>query len=78
MPFVRIFIAGVVFLFATILINALANSLRLTSWYTYLGAIGSIGVAKAFAQLSLPSMLWLFVGYPLFLGALVYFVKKIF
>jgi hypothetical protein len=74
----RIFGAGVVFLFVTILINAAANSLKLTSWYTYLSDIGSQGIVRAFAQLSVPSMLWLFVGYPIALGTLVYILRRLF
>lgn len=73
----RIFTAGAVFLFVTILINAGANALKLTSWYTYLGDIGTVGIARAFSQLSVPSMLWLFVGYPLALGTLVYILRRL-
>lgn len=77
MPIGRIFVAGIVFLFLTILINALANSLRLTSWYTFLGVVGSVGIGKALGQLSVASLLWLFVGYPLALGMLIYLLKGV-
>jgi hypothetical protein len=73
----RIFISGVVFLLVTILVNALAAGLRLTSWYTFLGTVQSAGFTGAITRLSWSSLLWLFVGYPLFLGTLVYFLRRL-
>lgn len=78
MPIIKIFIAGALFLFLTILVNATANALKLTSWYTFLGTMNSVGWGKAMAQLSVLSALWLFVGYPFVLGVLVYFLRRIF
>lgn len=78
MPLVKIFVAGVVFLFLTILVNVIANALKLTSWYTFLAIINSIGMGKAMSQLSVQSVLWLFVGYPFVLGMLVYLLRRMF
>jgi hypothetical protein len=78
MPIGKIFIAGIVFLFLTILINAAASAAKLTSWYTFLGTMNSAGWGKAMSQLSLVSALWLFVGYPFALGLLVYVLRRIF
>ncbi len=73
----KIFIAGVVFLFLTIAVNAAVIALKLTSWYDFIGIINIVGIAKALSKVSMISLIWLFIGYPFFLGFLVYILRGI-
>lgn len=63
MVFIKIFLAGIVVLLGAILLNWLASILNLPSWYDFL---------QSKTKLNIYSIVWLFLLYPLSLGALVY------
>lgn len=63
-----IFVVGIVILVSAIALNALAMKLGLSTWYDFV---------KKPAGTSLPSYIWLFLIYPLALGASAYFALKL-
>lgn len=68
MLLIKIFITGLGVLAGAIALNYIAGLLGLTSWYTFL---------QKPKDTTLVSYLWLFVIYPLGLGALAYLFVKI-
>lgn len=77
MMVLKIFIAGVCFLGLTILVNIVANALKFTSWYTFLGTVQAVGFMRAVEKASPASLFWLFLGYPFTLGVLVFFLRRL-
>jgi hypothetical protein len=63
---IMIILYGYVVLVAAILANLLANFFGLISWYDFL--------QKNYESLSLASIIWLFIFYPLVLGLAVYLI----
>lgn len=63
MIIIKIFLAGVIVLIGAILLNWLASVLSLPSWYDFLSSK---------TKLNFYSITWLFLLYPLGLGALAY------
>ena len=62
---VKIYISGLVLLVSAIALNGMASVLGLTSWYDYL---------KNRKKQAFSSLLWLYIAYPLGLGAVMYAV----
>jgi hypothetical protein len=68
MIIVKIFLVGWVVLLGAILINGFAGLLKLPSWYTFLNNLNN--------NYSVLDYAWLFLGYPVFLGLMTYFIAK--
>lgn len=64
---IRFYILGVSILFCAIVANGLAQGLGLKTWYDFLGLLVDKKVQGL--GLSLWDGLWLFLAYPLILGA---------
>jgi hypothetical protein len=71
----KIFIDGFVVLLVAVGANILASAIKLSSWYDFLGLIGQRGVGEALTNQSVPSLIWLFIAYPLILGLAVYWLR---
>lgn len=65
---IKIFAIGVGVLLGAIVLNMVADKLGLASWYQFL---------QKPAGTSLLSYVWLFVIYPLGLGALAYYLSRL-
>jgi hypothetical protein len=63
MQILKAFIAGVAILIGAIVINGFAMHFKITTWYDYLKS-------KKKKKLNLLSILFLFIIYPLLLGAI--------
>lgn len=68
MIIVKIFLIGAGVLIGAIMLNLVADKLGLTSWYQFL---------QKPAGTSWQSYIWLFVIYPLGLGALAYYLNQL-
>lgn len=66
----KIFVLGVSILLVAIILNIVAAKLSLTGWYDYLQYFGK-------KTPSLVSYLWLFIMYPLLLGAAAYLASRL-
>ncbi|MBA3679112.1 hypothetical protein H0W80_02890 [Candidatus Saccharibacteria bacterium] len=65
MLFSKIFLIGTGLLGGAIALNYIASALSLTTWYTFL---------QKSKDTSVFSYIWLFIVYPLCLGALAYYL----
>ncbi|MEY3368959.1 MAG: hypothetical protein RI973_2114 [Bacteroidota bacterium] len=63
----KLFITGLVILFAAIALNVLIQKLHIMGWYEFLGKLQGQG-SKTFADMSIADYCWLFALYPLGLG----------
>lgn len=77
MELLKILLLGWVILVAAILINFAAGKLGISGWYDFLGEVGKAGVSKAVVKSSATSLIFLFIVYPLFLGAVGYLFLRI-
>ncbi len=68
MTYLLIFILGVAILTGALLLNVVAGSFGLMSWYDFLKNPGNAELA---------SLLWLFMGYPAGLGILGYWSYRL-
>lgn len=68
MTYLLVFILGVLILVGALVLNGIASSLGLMSWYDFLKQPSAAGIG---------SLIWLFVGYPLGLGVIGYFASKL-
>ena len=64
----KLYITGLTVLLTAILANVLATQLHLLSWYDFLTLLGKEGSA-GWRQVRWQDALWLFLVYPLLLGA---------
>jgi hypothetical protein len=64
----RLYVIGIVILIVAILANGIAIRLGFKTWYDLIDLLNSDGLA-AMKALSFLDYLWLFIAYPLSLGA---------
>lgn len=76
-PLQLIFLTGLFTLTVAIILNLLAQALGLATWYSFLNQVQSTDLVSSLQSLSLLSSLFLFFLYPLFLGAIPYYLFKI-
>lgn len=76
-PLQLIFLTGLLILVTAIILNLLAQTLGLATWYSFLNQVQVTDLVSSLRSLSLLSSLFLFFVYPLLLGAIpYYFLKK--
>lgn len=74
----QVFVVGLGILFVAIIANMLANVLGLTTWYAFIENIGKLGLWEALSKEKIFSLLFMFVLYPLILGATGYYLARFF
>ena len=72
----QVFAVGVAILAVAIVANGLATAVGLSTWYGFLGAIRDQGLGGALREERIASLVFLFVAYPLILGATGYGVTR--
>ena len=70
----RIYFYGAALLIAAIVLNLIAKIFKLATWYDFLTNVQASGVSTAFKTTSLESLIFLFIVYPLALGAVILFL----
>ncbi|MDX1472383.1 MAG: hypothetical protein R3213_12865 [Flavobacteriaceae bacterium] len=73
---IKLYIIGVCILIVAIIANAVIEWLNIASWYDFIESL-QIDGKEAFSKLSLVDYLWLFIFYPLTLGAGYYLGVKL-
>ena len=73
----RLYIIGISILIMAIIANALAIGLGFKTWYGFLNQLSDDGLA-GFKYLSALDYIWLFILYPLSLGAACWLGDKIY
>ena len=68
LEFLRYFIYGWIILIAAIPVNIIAKKIGLLTWYDFLVFKKSIGLLDG---------IFMFIGYPLIFGAIIYFLRMI-
>lgn len=71
MSIIRIYITGVIVVLVAIIVNAAVEFIGLENWYGFLMNIAEHGLLSAVSEAGVVSLLFLFVIYPLTLGAAV-------
>lgn len=72
----KIILTGFSILITAIILNVLANILKITTWYDLLNNITKHGIT-ALKQESIISIIFLFIIYPFVLGLTAYFILKL-
>lgn len=67
MKYIRVYLTGLLFLLAVLLINTLAGFLGLMNWYQFINDPGTINTLD---------FVWLFIGYPITLGTAAIFLTR--
>ena len=70
--YLHAYIMGLVILVIAIILNLIANTLKITMWFTYLPMIKEVGFFKASIEVGILSILFMYVIYPLLLGLSAY------
>jgi hypothetical protein len=70
-------VVGLAILLVAIIVNILAGKLGWSTWYDFLQKAASEGFSIAFGMLKLQELLFLFMLYPLSLGATAYGVFRL-
>jgi len=73
----KLFLAGWGIIITAIVFNAIALSLEIVTWYSFLEEINKMGFYKAFLELTIPSKLFLMVIYPLVLGLISFLILRV-
>ncbi|MCC7574669.1 hypothetical protein KO361_03695 [Candidatus Woesearchaeota archaeon] len=73
---IKILTTGFAILIMAIILNVLANLLKITTWYDLLNNVTKHGIS-AIKQESILSIFFLFIIYPFLLGLTAYLVLKI-
>lgn len=73
----KLYVIGIIVLVVAIFANVLAGVLGFLSWYDAILSIQKNGAA-AFKQWKITDYLWLFILYPLILGAAGYYGLKLY
>jgi len=71
----KIILSGFFLLVFAILINGIANYLGILTWYDFLLKRKN---KNFISKIRAIDYIWLFIGYPFFLGLLIYFAKTFF
>jgi hypothetical protein len=75
--FLTIYFYGIVVLVVAIIANATAKSIGVSTWFDFLSDIGQVKFLVKLKSLSLSSILFLFVLYPLLLGFSLVIAEKL-
>ncbi len=75
--YLSIFIFGFGILLGGIIVNILAATVGLTNWFSFIENISETGIKESFQDESIPSIIHLFIIYPLMLGLIGYFLHKL-
>lgn len=68
---------GYIVLFTAIVLNVLASKLKWATWYHFLQDVTSFGFSSSFTSLRLIDIVFLFLLYPVSLGAVAYFTFRL-
>jgi hypothetical protein len=68
---------GYILLFTAIVLNMLASKLKWATWYHFLQDVTSFGFGTSFSSLRLIDIVFLFLFYPVSLGAAAYFIYRL-
>ena len=72
---IKVILSGFFLLFFAIIINAIVQYLKIMTWYDFLMMLKN---SSNPIKIRMIDYIWLFVGYPFFLGLIIYFTSKIF
>lgn len=72
---INIILSGFFLLFFAIIMNAIVQYLKIMTWYDFLMMLKD---SSKSTKIRLIDYLWLFLGYPFFLGLIIYYTTKIF
>ena len=72
---IKVILSGFFLLFFAIIINAIVQYLKIMTWYDFLMMLKN---SSNSIKIRMIDYIWLFVGYPFFLGLIIYFTSKIF
>ena len=72
---INIILSGFFLLFFAIIMNAIVQYLKIMTWYDFLMILKDNSKST---KIRLIDYLWLFVGYPFFLGIIIFVTSKIF
>lgn len=67
-----VFLTGIIILVGAILINAIASTMGITTWFSFIDMTKSDGLSSAFREAGFLSWIFLFIVYPLLLGSLAW------
>ena len=73
-----ILLSGFIILIGAILVNLIAKSLELSTWFDFLEDIKNKGFSQTIKQIGFISILYLILIYPFILGVLVWICFKLF
>jgi hypothetical protein len=68
---------GYIVLFTAIVLNMVASKLKWATWYHFLQDVTSFGFGSSFSSLRLIDIVFLFILYPVSLGAAAYFTYRL-
>ena len=71
----NLILSGFFLLFFAIIMNAIIQALRIMTWYDFLM---QLKIKKWPSNFRIIDFLWLFIGYPLFLGLIVHSTRIFF
>jgi len=74
MTILKVYLAGLVVLAGAIVLNVLAGTIGLTTWYGFLTAVTRTGMLAAAKQLRVVEWLFLLVIYPACLGGFAWVI----
>jgi len=74
MNIINLILAGFFLLFFAIILNAIIQFLSIMTWYDLLMNIKK----KQSKKMKVIDFLWLFIGYPFFLGLIIYYTAQVF
>ena len=72
---INIIFSGFSLLFFAIILNATVQYLKIMTWYDFLMMLKN---SSKSIKIRLIDYIWLFVGYPFFIGLIIYYTSKIF
>lgn len=71
----KIYLIGLVILVSAIILNVIATSLNISTWFSFADKLKDKGI-KAIGQEKVLSLLFLFIIYPLLLGIAAYYANR--
>ncbi len=73
MQILKLFALGWVILIVAIIVNLIAKSIGINTWYDFLTGMTDIGIKDSFKNLKITDILFLFILYPGIFGVIIYF-----
>lgn len=74
MNIINLILSGFFLLFFAIILNAIIQFFSIMTWYDLLMNIKK----KQSKKMKVIDFLWLFIGYPFFLGLIIYYTAQVF